>query len=76
MLVADLIAENVKPLWSYAQFRKWSEEMVEMELDQSPEGAEALWECVVALWRLNMAGDEGEGEDEVWQQHVSAWLVS
>lgn len=40
-----------------------------------PEGADALWECVLALWRLKLMEEAGS-DDEVWRLHVSAWLVS
>lgn len=43
-----------------------------------PHTAEALWELVLALWRLKVSeldGEESE-EDVLWEEYVSAWLVS
>ena len=37
--------------------------------------AEAIWETVLAMWRLKQREEDG-GEEKVWQDHVVAWMVS
>ena len=44
-------------------------------LEVGTPGEVALWECVLALWRLKLTEEKGS-EDLIWLQHVSAWMVS
>jgi len=36
-----------------------------------------LWESVLGLWRLGQveSSEEDDGEDELWTEHIRAWLV-
>ena len=52
----------------------WSLPGVREELERAPEVSEALQECVVAIWRLKMAWEDG-ARDEEWQNHLIAWMV-
>ena len=37
--------------------------------------ADAIWEMVLAMWRLKQREEEG-GEEKIWQDHVVTWMVS
>lgn len=58
--------------------KPWLRKAHEEVLSKFPNAAEALWETVLALWRLKItAPDEDSDPDDVlWESHVSAWLVS
>ena len=57
--------------------KPWLRKTHEEVLSKFPNAAEALWETVLALWRLKItAPDEDSDPDDVlWESHVSAWLV-
>ena len=52
----------------------WDLESLEPEFAKMPNAKDALWEGVLALWRLNLVA-EGGTHDETWRKLVSAWLV-
>ena len=52
----------------------WNLESLEPQLAETPDGKGALWEGILALWRLNLLAREGTN-DEGWRNLVSAWLV-
>jgi hypothetical protein len=52
----------------------WSLESLESELAKTPDGKDALWEGILALWRLNLVA-EGGTHNKSWRKLVSAWLV-
>ena len=57
------------------QHGAWSEKTHSLLLANVPEGRDAQWECVLALWRLRQVKGEGM-PSEIWKMHVVAWLVS
>ena len=67
------VEENTSP--SSRRDGDWAKTRLDLELANVTEGKEALWECVLALWRLKSCEEEGCRE-EAWQKLVSAWLVS
>jgi hypothetical protein len=42
-----------------------------------PKAEVALWDCILGIWRLKETAPEAEddGEDNLWRDHVLAWLV-
>jgi hypothetical protein len=52
----------------------WTMEALESELEATPDGKDALWEGILALWRLKLCEEEGINH-ESWQNLVSAWMV-
>ena len=52
----------------------WDLDSLESEFAKTPQGKDALWEGILALWRLNLTVGEGTN-NENWQNLVSAWLV-
>jgi hypothetical protein len=52
----------------------WAEKNLGPELDKTPEAREALFDSILALWRLSVVGSKCS-EDVNWQKLVSAWLV-
>ena len=53
----------------------WIRSAMGSGLEVGTPGEVALWECVLALWRLKLMEEKGS-EDPIWPQHVSAWMVS
>lgn len=47
---------------------------LQSELEATPDGKDALWEGIVALWRLRLCDKKGANDDN-WRNLVSAWLV-
>ena len=58
--------------------KAWLPSSLSGTIAKAPEAKGAILDCVLSLWRLKEAApSEGEEEeDEVWRDHVSAWLVS
>lgn len=54
--------------------KPWAVENLNWQLEQRPDGKDALWEGILALWRLKLFEAEGANE-ETWRGLVSAWLV-
>ena len=52
----------------------WTMEALELELEAAPDGKDALWEGILALWRLRLC-EEKAIDDRSWKNLVSAWLV-
>ena len=57
------------------QHSSWTEKTHNLLLVNVPEGRDALWECVLAIWRLRLVKGDGP-PGEIWKLHVVAWLVS
>jgi hypothetical protein len=73
-LVKHLIEKNAQPpFWEPAQ-EAWSRDFLASELAKRPIATEALWESVLALWRLKVVEDVGT-DDAIWVDHVEAWMV-
>ena len=53
----------------------WTKAALWPVLEKSPRYANAMWDCIRAIWRLKEA-DDGESRDEVLEDHLEAWLVS
>lgn len=56
----------------------WAKKTLKAELAKTPVAQEALWESIVALWRLNLTmqkTSENTGWRTDWCNLVSAWLV-
>ena len=68
----EVVDENAEP--NPIEHAQWARRNLESELEKAPDGADALWEVVLALWRLKLFEETG-GPDETWQKLVSAWLV-
>lgn len=52
----------------------WTMKTLESELEATPDGKDALWEGILALWRLRLC-DKSGAKDDNWRNLVSAWLV-
>jgi len=65
----DLVTDNETP--SAALMPNWSKKAHAADLEAVPEGAKALWDSVLALYRLSILPDRGR----TWEDHVCAWLV-
>ena len=52
----------------------WTMEAMELELEAAPDGKDALWEGILALWRLKLC-EERATNDKSWKNLVLAWLV-
>jgi hypothetical protein len=68
----NIVAQNTEP--SATCDPAWSQEALRQRLGWAPGVRDALWEPVLALWRLKQVQSEGAG-DESWRNLVSAWLV-
>ena len=57
---------------------EWCKRVIAGLAANTPEAQELLQEAILALWHLKEVApsEEESEEDEVWVQHVSAWLVS
>ena len=72
--IANLVDYNSLPDFRYNH--SWSLKVVHPLLNKAPEVArEALWESVVAIWRLSEVDDTAHG-DSNWADYLEAWLVS
>lgn len=49
--------------------------MFERVLRWHLKAAMAIWESIVAIWRLEKL-PEDHGDSEIWQYHAMSWLVS
>lgn len=69
----DVICEEgVVP--NSVQHGAWTERALNLVLANVPEGRKALWECVLALWRLQLVrGDDPPSE--LWKLYIITWLV-
>lgn len=57
----------------------WMRVTVKKALANVPDGFEAIWQSVLAIWRLKTLEVKLEGDSPIqilWMQHLSAWLVS
>ena len=71
-----VVDEDAKPYSRTAP--GWDEKSIKTLIANIPQAGDALWETVLALWRLKLvepSEDEME-EDELWRNWVMAWLVS
>lgn len=68
----EIVNEGAEP--NSIENPHWARRNLEPELEKVPDGADALWEVVLALWRLKLLEETG-GLDETWRNLVSAWLV-
>jgi len=73
-LIADLIADDLKPNSRVDSDRRWSMTALGPLLDADPEMKAPLWAAVVAIWRLRCSEEEGRN-CETWRSHLQAWLV-
>lgn len=53
----------------------WTKKTILGQLENTPTGKDVIWETVLALFRLRSLEDE-EMKGKLWQQLVSAWMVS
>lgn len=74
-LIESFVHYNVRPSATDSVQRPWSEEALAPELKRFGDFRTAIWECVLALWRLKGFEEQGANSEE-WQDHVGAWLVS
>jgi len=59
------------------QDRPWVKTTYSDIFSKHPQAGEALWESVLALWRLKVVvPEEADVDDDLWAEHVLAWLVS
>ena len=70
---ADLIEDAAVPV--FKEDPEWSRRSFKALFDTAPQVEEALWEVILAIWRLRLVQTEGIKE-ESWRKLVSAWLVS
>ena len=72
VLYDPVVASGVVPNpWSDPD---WARENLKMEFEGKPDAPAAVWEGILALWRLRLREKDGGG-DETWRSVVSAWLV-
>ena len=74
-LIEGLIADDLKPSSRDSDQRPWSLSELSLILNEHPPSKDALWECVLAIWRLKLEEEKGS-RDTVWRDHMKAWLVS
>lgn len=69
---ASVVEENIHP--NCIQHADWAQKNLEPQLGKRPLARDALWEGILALWRLSL--QEGDGrKEESWRVLVFAWLV-
>jgi len=68
----DLQKQKIRP--SSAVNGDWANASVVSRVSQVPEVEEAMWECVLGLWRLSTFSAEKKGPQ--WQDYMSAYLAS
>jgi len=73
-LIADLVADDLKPSSRVDSDCRWSMTALGPLLDADPEMKAPLWAAVVAIWRLKCSEEEGRN-CEIWKSHLQAWLV-
>ena len=73
--IEELVENEQKP--SPDKDEDWSKSNIKKILAGNPDAIEPMWECVVGLWRLRRTkpSEDDEEDDDLWRQHVSAWLV-
>ena len=71
-LYLDVVGEEMRP--STRSDGPWALKTLEPELSKTPFAREALWEGILALWRLKVEEEAGSN-DETWRSLTSAWLV-
>jgi hypothetical protein len=69
----DEVEEGTQPKFRVEP--TWARKALADELAKTPAAAEALWESILALWRLKELEDPGSNRLE-WRLLVAAWLVS
>lgn len=74
-LIQDFVDSAASPPFWETAHTMWSSRVLKKEIKCSPEVWEAIWECVVSIWRLKRVEEEGSN-DLVWCDHIEAWLVS
>ena len=67
LVVQDLVPDPVSDAL-------WTRDRIFRPTEDLPLVADALWESVLALWRLRKVRPEGDDVD-LWRQYVVAWLV-
>ena len=72
--IEDLIDNDTKPSTRVERDWEWARFTLQQELDKSPQTKDAVWECVVALWRLRQV-EPIAFRDLMWQGHTLSWLV-
>ena len=74
-LIAASIEDGETPQHRNPSEANWSTKGIKSELLAAPDMARgALQETVIAIWRLQKEQEQGD-EDEVWKDHLEAWLV-
>ena len=73
--LVPILANDESPTSKHSPL--WTRSLVRKRAGSDPEAEEPLWETVLALWRLSQVEccDTDDGEDDLWTQHVRAWLV-
>jgi len=75
-LIADIVSNDLHPNPHNPTHRQWSKVHLTPSINRYPvEVREALWECVLAIWRLQLKQEEGVCNSQ-WVCHMTAWLVS
>lgn len=57
----------------------WTRSAIKRILVNVPEGFEAIWASVLAVWRLKTLEEKLEGDSPIqilWSQYLAEWLVS
>jgi hypothetical protein len=71
-LYQRVVDADAKP--HYRDDVAWTRESLKDLLDAAPAVSVALWESVLAIWRLSQEEEDGS-EVETWRSLVVAWLV-
>ena len=71
-LYDGVVMEDTRP--NAREHSDWAQENLESRLGKTPAFREALWEGILALWRLRLQEEKGV-HDVSWRNLVSAWLV-
>lgn len=74
VFIEDLIDDDAAPSTRVSRNREWALSTLWPRLDESPQTKKAVWECVVALWRLREVEPRAI-RDPIWQRHTLSWLV-
>jgi len=67
-----VVEDEAKPAGKHDE--DWLRRSLEVAFAEAPQGAEALWECMLAIWRLKVEEEDGS-EDDTWKDLLCAWLV-
>ena len=73
-LIERIVQDCLLPSPLVPKDRPWTRVVLNSYLNRHLESKEAVWEAIVALWRLKSVQEDGVFAAS-WRQHVLAWIV-